>query len=221
MLQNKIINLFRNYIWMLACYFLFFTALGLLQIVFPGLELQEYQQTELNRLLQESPIQFVVMAVIAAPILEEGMFRSLVKPSNNEFIFFICCWLWLIVLSFIPAEVNWIIRIIFLILLILLSFIFLSEIIPDHWQDRFCKVAENYYLLIWGVTSIVFGMVHIFNYVEGFEINFALVILVLPRIIAGFFFGKIKLENKSLVWPIALHAMNNGAVVLFLIPQLL
>lgn len=206
---------------MLAWYFIFFTALGLLQIVIPGLELQDYQQTELHRLLEESPVQFVIMAVVVAPVLEEGMFRSLVKPSADELIFFICCWLWLIVPGFIPAEVNWVVKFAFLIPFILLIFIFLREFIPGIWQERICRVAETYYLPIWGITSVIFGMVHIFNYVEGFEINFALVLLIFPRIIAGFFFGKIKLENGSLVWPMALHAMNNGAVVLFLIPQLL
>jgi len=64
-------------------------------------------------------------------------------------------------------------------------------------------------------------MVHIFNYVEGFELNFVLMLLIFPRIIAGYFFGKIKVENKGLIWPIAMHAMNNGLVFIVLLPKIL
>lgn len=73
---------------MLGCYVLFFIALGLLSIIFPGLDIDSYQQTDLNRLLEESPLKLVFLAVILAPLIEEGMFRTLIKPSRNELIFF-------------------------------------------------------------------------------------------------------------------------------------
>ncbi|UJH91251.1 hypothetical protein LZ575_00075 [Antarcticibacterium sp. 1MA-6-2] len=64
-------------------------------------------------------------------------------------------------------------------------------------------------------------MVHIFNYVDAFEINVVLVLLIIPRIIAGFFFGKVKIENEGLIWAILMHVMNNGVVTIFLLPRLL
>lgn len=220
-LRQKLLNLFSNYGWMLLCYLIFFMGLGILEMLFPSLELHKYQQGEIDRLLEENPWKFVVMAIIAAPILEEGMFRSLVKPSPNDLIFFLCCWLWLIALTLIPAEVNWFIKFSFLILLILLSFIFLRELIPDAWKQKICDLANQYYISVWILTSVVFGVVHIFNYVEAFEINFVLVLLIFPRIIAGFFFGKVKIENGGLIWPILMHVMNNGVVTIFLLPRLL
>jgi len=206
---------------MLGCYVLFFIALGLLSIIFPALDLDSYQQTDLNRLLEESPLRLVILAVILAPLIEEGMFRTLIKPSKNELIFFLCIWLFVIALALIPESVNWMIKYSFLLLFFILSFIFLREFIPGSWQKGICRFLSRYYYAIWMITSIIFGMVHIFNYVEGFELNFVLVLLIFPRIIAGYFFGKIKVENQGLVWPIAMHAMNNGLVFIVLLPRIL
>src|SRR5690606_13445693 len=206
---------------MLGFYVLFFIALGLLSVIFPGLDLNSYQQTDLNRLLEESPLTLVILAVVLAPLIEEGMFRTLIKPSRNELIFFLCIWLFVLTLAFIPQSVNWMIKYGFLILFFILSFIFLREFIPVSWQKNLCRFLSRHYKVIWLITSVVFGMVHIFNYVEGFELNFVLLLLNFPRIIAGYFFGKIKVENKGLVWPIAMHAMNNGLVFIVLLPRIL
>ncbi len=206
---------------MLGCYVLFFIALGLLSILIPGLDLDSYQQTDLNRLLEESPLKLVLLAVVLAPLIEEGMFRTLIKPSRKELIFFLCIWLFVIALALIPEEVNWMIKYGFLVLFFILSFIFLREFIPLSWQKAICKFISRYYKVVWIITSVVFGMVHIFNYVEGFELNFVLMLLIFPRIIAGYFFGKIKVENKGLIWPILMHAMNNGSVFIILLPRIL
>ena len=221
MVLKKVINLVRNFGLMLGFYVLFFIALGLLSVIFPGLDLNSYQQTDLNRLLEESPLTLVILAVVLAPLIEEGMFRTLIKPSRNELIFFLCIWLFVLTLAFIPQSVNWMIKYGFLILFFILSFIFLREFIPVSWQKNLCRFLSRHYKVIWLITSVVFGMVHIFNYVEGFELNFVLLLLIFPRIIAGYFFGKIKVENKGLVWPIAMHAMNNGLVFIVLLPRIL
>ena len=73
---------------------------------------------------------------------------------------------------------------------------------------------HKYYRLIWMLSALIFGYVHVWNYVSGFEFNFILFILIFPRIIAGYFFGRLKVQNQQLYWPILLHAMNNGIVVL-------
>lgn len=221
MLKYKIINLFRNYIWMLACYFLFFLALGFVQVLFPDFGFTEYQQNDINRMLLENPLQFFLLAVIIAPVIEEGMFRTIIKPTNNELMFFISCWLVVLISSFIPVDVHWAVKVGFLLVFLIFSFVVLRELIPVTWQWKTCAWLKKYHLPVWLITSILFGFIHIYNYVEGFELNFVLFLLIFPRIIAGVFFGKIKLENRSLLWPVALHAMNNGAVLLLLLPQVL
>ncbi len=214
MIQNKIINLLRSFGWMLICYFLFFSVIGFLKTIFPELDLDQYEQKEINQLLLENPLQFFLLAVVVAPVIEEGMFRTLIKPSLNDLIFFLSCWVVVITTVFIPESIHWIVKLIFLAVFLIFAFTVLRKIIPVKWQWKLSLIFKRYTVLIWTLTSIVFGVVHVFNYVEGFELNLVLVLLIIPRIIAGFFFGKIKLENKSLVWPIAMHAMNNGLVVI-------
>lgn len=206
---------------MLAIYFAFFMFLGVIQTIFPEFDIAQYQQTDLNQLLQENPWKFVFLAVVFAPIVEEGMFRTLVKPSANEIIFFLSIWILVITTALIPLDVFWLLKYLFLILLGVLSFLFLKQIIPESFQEKLCRFLGRYYFLIWLITSVIFGLVHIFNYVEGFEIDLVLFLLVVPRVIAGFFFGKIKIENNGLIWPILMHGINNGTVVLFLLPKLL
>lgn len=217
----KFRNLLRNYGYMMGSYILFFMALGTFQVFYPEFDLEQYQQTEINRILQENPFQFFLLAVVLAPVIEEGMFRTLIKPSRNEFIFFLSIWILVLVMGFVaPLEIFWAIKYGSLLLLLVFTFFLLKALIPDSWQMKLSKFLTEHYLVLWILTALVFGMVHIFNYVEGFQLDFVLFLLIIPRIISGFFFGKIKIENRSLIWPITLHAMNNATVLLLIYPSL-
>ena len=206
---------------MLGSYFLFFTVLGILQIIFPSLDFLKYQQSDLNALMSENPWKFTLLAVLIAPVLEEGMFRTLIKPSPNEFIFFLCSWILVGIAIFIPVDVHWALKFSFLLLLITLLYFFLKELIPISLQYKACSFLNRNYISIWMITAVIFGLVHISNYVDGFHLDFLLFLMIVPRIIAGFYFGKIKIENRGMVWPIAMHAMNNATVLLFLIPRMI
>ncbi len=206
---------------MLGSYFVFFAVLGILQVIFPNLDFLKYQQTELNALLSAEPWKFILLAVIIAPVLEEGMFRTLIKPSPNEFIFFLCSWILVGAAILVPVDVHWALKFGFLLLFIILIYFFLKELIPRALQYKACSFLNRNYVVIWMITAVIFGLVHISNYVDGFQIDILLFLMIVPRIIAGFYFGKIKIENKSMVWPIAMHAMNNATVLIFLIPKML
>lgn len=214
-------NLFRNYWLMLGSYFLFFFLLGFLTTMIPAIDLEQYQQTELFDFMNESPLAFILMAVVVAPVLEESLFRSLVKPSISEIYIFICASLCFLALAFIPEEANSLLKYGLLVLSAFLLFLFFSALKPLRILRKFRILLHRNYKVIWWFTAILFGLVHIWNYVEGWQFDLILFIMIFPRIIAGFFFGKVKIENHSLLWPILLHAMNNGIVVFFLLPSLL
>lgn len=80
----KIKNLFRNFGLMIACYILFFFLMGMLNAYFPELDLKQYQQSDLLETLTENPLKFFFLAVILAPVVEESLFRSLLKPSEQN-----------------------------------------------------------------------------------------------------------------------------------------
>jgi len=217
----KVSNLFRNYWFMIGTYFLFFFLLGFLNTFLPELDLEKYQQTELFNLMDESPLAFILMAVIIAPILEESMFRTLIKPSFTEIYIFICAVLTFVGLAFIPHEAHSLLKYGLVILSAIIIFLFLQSLKPSRFLRVFRIILYRNYRLIWLLTAALFGLVHIWNYVEGWQFDLILFLLIFPRIIAGYFFGKIKVENGNLIWPITMHAMNNGIVVFFLLPKLL
>lgn len=217
----KVSNLLRNYWFMIGTYFLFFFLLGFLNTFLPELDLEKYQQTELFNLMDESPLAFILMAVVIAPILEESMFRTLIKPSFTEIYIFICAILAFVGLGFIPQEAHSLLKYGLVILSAIIIFLFLQSLKPSRFLRVFRIILYRNYRLIWLITAALFGLVHIWNYVEGWQFDLILFLLIFPRIIAGYFFGKIKVENGNLIWPITMHAMNNGIVVFFLLPKLL
>ena len=213
-IASKIKNLFRHYFLTMACYFLFFMGMGVLNTIFPELDFDRYQQTEIYEMMTDNPLVFFILAVIIAPIMEECLFRSLIKPSQNEILVFICSWILFVSLAFIPAEANLILKYSLLLLSVFIIFLFLKSIIPEKRLKKIQYYLHKYYRLIWILSAVIFGYVHVWNYVSGFEFNFILFILIFPRIIAGYFFGRLKIQNRELYWPILLHAMNNGIVML-------
>ncbi|MDX1720099.1 MAG: CPBP family glutamic-type intramembrane protease [Salegentibacter mishustinae] len=206
---------------MIGTYFLFFFLLGFLNTFLPELDLEKYQQTELFNLMDESPLAFILMAVVIAPILEESMFRTLIKPSFTEIYIFICAVLAFVGLGFIPQEAHSLLKYGLVILSAIIIFLFLQSLKPSRFLRVFRIILYRNYRVIWLITAALFGLVHIWNYVEGWQFDLILFLLIFPRIIAGYFFGKIKVENENIIWPITMHAMNNGIVVFFLLPKLL
>lgn len=188
--------------------------------LFPGIDLDKYQQTELFQMLEESPLRFAIMALIVAPVMEEGIFRSLIKPSATDIFFFICTWLTIFGAFLIPEGVHWMVSFAVLLVSAVLIFLFLKEFTPQNLISGLQKILTRYYKPLWLLFAFLFGLVHIYNYVEVFQINIALFLLIFPRIIAGYFFGKIKIENNGLIWPILMHTMNNSIIIFFLIPKL-
>ena len=218
---DKVKNLLRNFTLMIACYFLFFMLLRVIDIFVFGLDFNKYEQIEIFETLKEQPWKFVFLAVIAAPIIEESIFRSLLKPSAQNLKLFLCAILYMLGIALIPEQGHWALRYSILFATILLCYYALGELIPKNYYKRICSWLNKYYLPIWILGSIIFGFVHIFNYVETFQIDLVLFMMIFPRIIAGFFFGKIKLENKAMIWPILMHGMNNSLVLIFLLPYAL
>jgi len=214
----KLKNLSRNFLLMIACYFIFFIILSLVTQFFPVVDFDRYEQSDLFELLGNNPFKFIFLAIIAAPIIEESIFRSLLKPSQESIKLFICALLYIIGLLLIPEKGHWILRYTLLFATLFLIYYALGELIPEKALKKICFWLYRQYLVIWIAGAIIFGFVHIFNYVDSFQLDLTLFMMIAPRIIAGFFFGKIKLENKGMIWPVLMHSMNNSMVLLFMLP---
>ena len=133
---------------MIGTYFLFFFLLGFLNTFLPELDLEKYQQTELFNLMDESPLAFILMAVVIAPILEESMFRTLIKPSFTEIYIFICAVLAFVGLGFIPQEAHSLLKYGLVILSAIIIFLFLQSLKPSRFLRVFRIILYRNYRLI-------------------------------------------------------------------------
>ncbi len=212
--------LLKSYFWIWVSYFAFFVFLGLLKSLFPEIAIEKYEQTQLRELFENNPIQLIVLGVIVAPILEELLFRTLLKPTHPEFLLFLSG-LTAFIFSIIAAPYgNWIVRTILLFVILVITYYMLQEVISDKSTKKLRVFLSKYVWIILIVTSIVFGLAHINNYVDSFFINLALLLLIFPRIIIGFIAGRLKMKSGAMLWPILLHFMNNAfLIVIFLITK--
>ena len=162
--------------------------------------------------MQDNPLKLFVLAVIFAPIIEEMMFRTLIKPSHADVILLLCSWPLFYSNKFIPTDVHWAVKLGFIAV-----FTILKQLIPEQSTLKIRNFLSRHSTVVLVVSSLLFGMVHINNYVDTFVLNAALIALIIPRIISGFMMGLLKIKNENIVWPMALHAMNNGFVIIILI----
>lgn len=210
-------QLIRSYFYLWALYILFFVGLSLVKKYIPSLFEEQYEQSFLNELLKDNPLKLFVLAVIFAPIIEEMMFRTLIKPSHSDLILLLCSWPIFYVNRYIPVDVHWIIKLAFIAVLLFTIFYILRELIATQKTARLRAILYKNYLPILILSSIFFGLVHINNYVENFVINVALIALIVPRIISGVMMGIIKVKNNHIGWSMGLHALNNGVVICLLL----
>lgn len=207
--NEKTTFLVKSYgnLWLL--YILFGIIIAILSVWFPEVLNKEYEQTAILDMAQNNPIKLLIMACVFAPIVEEMMFRTLIKPSHSDLILCICSWPVFLGAGFLPESIHWAIRLGFSGILLFTTHAVLKQLIPAEKTAYLRSKLSTYVLPVLIVSSIFFGLVHISNYVDSFTFNATLVLLVVPQVIAGFILGWVKKKNEGLVWPIILHFMNN------------
>ena len=216
-ISEKTTFLLKSYgnLWVL--YIFFGIIIGVLSIWFPEILNKEYEQTAILDMAQNNPFKLFVMACIFAPIVEEMMFRTLIEPSHADLILFICAWPVFLGAGFLPESIHWAIRLGFSGVVLFTTYTIIKQLIPKEKTAYVRSQLSKYVLPILISSSILFGLVHISNYVTDFTINAALVLLVIPQIIAGFMLGWVKRNNTHITWPMGLHFMNNVVPVTIII----
>jgi len=215
-LLSKIKNLLISYFRLFGLYILFFICVALLQSIFPYLDLQKYSQDSIFEILKDNKLKAFIAMVVFAPVIEELMFRTLLKPKVTGILLFLSSWTLFIIGLFITLELEWYVRYLILIVSIGGIFFIYEQLISKKQLQKLKGFLDNHQLITLQITSIIFGFLHIFNYVDSFKIDSVLFLLIVPRIIAGHMFGKLKIENNHIIWPILLHAINNGVIFLII-----
>lgn len=187
-----------------------------LQSIFPYLDLQKYSQDALLEIIKEDKLKAFLAMVVFAPCIEELMFRTLLKPSYKDIALFLSSWTFFIINIFITLKITWYYSYLVSIIIMIILFYTYLKAIPKSYLDKLINYLDSNQLITLQLTSVIFGFLHIFNYVDSLTINSILFLLIVPRIIAGHMFGKIKIINNHMIWPILLHAINNGVVFLII-----
>ena len=187
--------------------------LDYLQSTFTFLNFSNFQQKQENAIYSTDTVTIILMSVFLVPVLEEFVFRSLIKPNNKSIAIFFSGLVGLILYIFLGATSN-----IYLLIAILLTAIIITYVLAinrgkKYFNDLVIKAFHKNYIAILTITSIIFGLLHCFNYASLTEINIAVLLLAFPRVVTGFLYGIFKIRN-GLKWSIALHIMKNLVVVL-------
>lgn len=214
--KQRLKLLLKVYLWVWLFYFLFFAAVQYVSQWF-DLNPESYQQTRLLEMLQKQPFQLVVAAVIIAPIFEELMFRALIKPTHPEILLFLSGWISFLSMYFSAGIGHWALRFLLMVSLFVLLYYVLQEIISAEKTEGIRRFLHQYVYVVLFVTSVIFGLAHIYNYVDAFLLNIALFVIVVPRIVLGAFAGWLKLKTGAMLWPILLHFLNNAFVILMML----
>lgn len=151
-----------------------------------------------------------VTAVVAAPLLEESIFRLPLRGSVFDWVFSGS--------MLMLIGVAWATKLEYSVMIgVGTALAGLNGYIWRSIGQRLVlpKIYENYpRLIFYGLTGL-FGAIHITNY--GFQVWPLLPILVLPQIIIGAWLGFIRL-HYGFGWAVLAHSFHNGCL---LVPILL
>ena len=138
----------------------------------------------LQKIFQEmEPVLIFFFAVIMAPLLEEVMFRLILRFRSN----FLILWSIHIGVALQLGQKRSLLKI-----------------------AR--KVWDKFYGWIFYLMTVAFGLMHIMNFEPSLNIYLLAPILVAPQILIGINLGYLRVRF-GLIWSILFHAFYNGVLM--------
>ena len=138
----------------------------------------------LQKIFQEmEPVLIFLFAVIVAPLLEEVMFRLILKFRSN----FLILWSIHIGVALHLGQKRSLLK-----------------------TAR--KVWDKFYGRVFYLMTMAFGLMHIMNFEPSLNIYLLAPILVAPQILIGINLGYLRVRF-GLIWSILFHAFYNGVLM--------
>ena len=138
----------------------------------------------LQKIFQEmEPVLIFFFAVIMAPLLEEVMFRLILRFRSNFLI------LWSIHIG-VALQLGQ----------------------KRSLLKTARKVWDKFYGLVFYLMTMAFGLMHIMNFEPSLNIYLLAPILVAPQILIGINLGYLRVRF-GLIWSILFHAFYNGVLM--------
>jgi hypothetical protein len=158
-----------------------------------------------------STIKILFAGIILGPIIEEVLFRFLLKPLLRNVLIFLGFSVLIIIFSIIRSNY------IYLIISSIIGCISFMLVL----NRRFLHVAQMFILkrfnFIFYLSCILFGLYHMTNYhTEKFELILVMPFLVIPQMIGGAFIGFVRMKY-GIIYAILFHSITNIIPVITMI----
>jgi uncharacterized protein len=190
---------------LLALYYFISVPLGL--IVGLIIKFLKFHETEFNY----SSFRILLAGIILGPVIEEILFRFLLKPKHKNFIIFTCFTLSLAFMFFLKESSIY--SIIFLTVGIASFLLCLN----NNFLRKTQKYLLNHYCSFFYLSCILFGFYHITNYTPlNYKLILILPVIVFPQMIMGVFLGYIRIKF-GIIFSILFHSITNIFPILVLL----
>lgn len=159
----------------------------------------------------------VFYILIAAPVLEEIMFRLPLKFNRTNLFIAILTFYFFFYLRYAGLYVSfWGSQLVITIIFITLCWFVIFYLCKNSFYKT---ISTKYFGFLFYILAITFGLLHITNFIEFVPKNLVYFspIFAFHQVIMGFSLGYIRVK-KGLIWSIALHVCFNtpGAIHYFL-----
>lgn len=166
--------------------------------IFPNY-LQEISEikTSFNSKIKNKSLSFLFLSsVILAPIMEELVFRIGITSKRLNFYILLLASLVYLILTIVQNK-----------------YIFSLAIsiypISQYLLYRFFRIDKNYFSISIFFSAVYFGLIHIFNFNhEEMRNIFSYAVMILPLIVFGYTFGKIRVK-LGISYAILAHMILN------------
>jgi membrane protease YdiL (CAAX protease family) len=173
-----------------------------------GIDIPE-KNSGFKKMMNDNSIYSIIFYVaIYGPILEEFLFRAWLKFEVLGFVFLTISIIYF-PLSQLKLVYEWLPIALLLVAFPVFYLLFIKTAI-NKYLKRLILIKHNIKVLLYILSSLIFGIVHITN---ADKIHISTMLFCIPHIFAGLIFGYLRIKN-GLIWAIALHILNNLILVL-------
>ncbi len=155
---------------------------------------------------------FVFAVMVMAPLMEEGLFRGLLKPKAGQLAVVTCLLMGYVVghnygawpiSKLVQAPVA-------VALLAGLPLLVYNHLRVPGRLIRVERLWQRHFKLIFYLVAIAFGLIHLSNYQHLTTWHYLLApVLTLPQLFAGFYLGYVRMKY-GIWYGITLHALWNA-----------
>jgi uncharacterized protein len=190
---------------LLLLYYLFSLPVGLVVGMF--IKSMNFYETEFSY----NTIKILFAGLFLSPIIEEMLFRLLLKPRFRNIILLFGFSIYMIIVSILKNNIK------YLIIFSLIGIITLILCSNKRSLVKTQKLFLKHFNIVFYTSCFLFGLIHLTNYQPvSPKLLLSMPIIILPQVIGGSFMGYIRMKF-GIKYSFLFHSITNVFPVLILI----